>query len=410
MSDYFKVGPSYEPVASYFRTIKADCLKVEVSAKDYHYDSKIGSTFVPVESLAVLVHELCQSKRSSLSKRLDHRLLVPKRSKQDPSASISFVLGLSKTPPAPEQPQTFRRAAKEVERQKIEITLHSIDLKRPNNFTVVCCHSKKHAVRLMEPFVVELDRSNFTLNNGLQLQFLADDSTVGVVTLPALHLFLSQEVRGKYPLLDSTTSEYLGCIDMQLTEPVVAAVKHLTATQPSRQPKHSQMVSLQVVSALKILCLSDSDLSLSKFNLLCYRNKEEIRISNDFKFRKTQVPDLYESDQPIDFDYAGPAVDADKVELLIELYKKGPQYDEIWAYSKLEVVVPHSALSSEIEADCSTNGKNCIAKMQLRITTLVCPKGHFNEEKLDRIAAVFHGNTSSKLRGCGAKEVRLALR
>ena len=46
--DYFKVALSDHDFSSYFKASKASCLKVEVSAKEFNYDNKIGSGFMPI--------------------------------------------------------------------------------------------------------------------------------------------------------------------------------------------------------------------------------------------------------------------------------------------------------------------------------------------------------------------------
>lgn len=48
IEDYLIVNPVQESLLSYFKRLKASCLKLEVIAKDHSYESRLGSSFVPI--------------------------------------------------------------------------------------------------------------------------------------------------------------------------------------------------------------------------------------------------------------------------------------------------------------------------------------------------------------------------
>jgi hypothetical protein len=55
IQDYFKLSLVQQSVERYFQAARANCLKIELTAKNYQYDNKIGSCFLPIETLVLLI-------------------------------------------------------------------------------------------------------------------------------------------------------------------------------------------------------------------------------------------------------------------------------------------------------------------------------------------------------------------
>jgi len=53
--DYFKLALVNQSFNLYFKGCRANCLKVEIFVKDYNYDNKVGSSFMPIESVVMVL-------------------------------------------------------------------------------------------------------------------------------------------------------------------------------------------------------------------------------------------------------------------------------------------------------------------------------------------------------------------
>lgn len=131
------------------------------------------------------------------------------------------MLTASKLPPASQQPQTFRAVTKEIEKQKVQIRFIEVQLKLPSESIEVEYQLSKYPIQVGGLLTLSLEKCNETLNRGLKLGILINGEKLGTLDISVLHLFISQTIRGKYPVLHANTAEYIGSIEMELSEPVI---------------------------------------------------------------------------------------------------------------------------------------------------------------------------------------------
>lgn len=113
------------------------------------------------------MEELDRSKQRTRQKRLDLKLHSQRKTSRTESASLSLTIILSKDIPQPTKPQTFRVMEQQVEKQKMQVTIHDVEINIPHSLLEVTHESTKQQLIKGGLFVLQLLRTNATLNSGL---------------------------------------------------------------------------------------------------------------------------------------------------------------------------------------------------------------------------------------------------